>query len=911
MVQNTIWKLSGKILFLGMLSGVAISVCAQDAVLTDPDVHKVEITGSSIKRVALEGALPVQIVSRQDMERAGVTSTEQLLNMISANVAGAYNMSANQAEGFTSATGTHNSGASSANLRGLGPDSTLVLLNGRRIADHGLNGSSVDLNSIPFAAIERVEVLKDGASAIYGTDAIGGVINFILRTDYQGLQAQTSADVTQHGGGDMFAASLLYGLGSLNDDGYNFMLSLAVDKSNGLQGAQRSFQNGYQPARGLAPDTVGSPYATQKFPNGITLAGDPQQYGYANQLGLLGTCSSYPHMFAYPSALWANPYRALGCSYDYGADFALMQPVEHQNLVTRTSVRFDAEHTLYAELNASHTSATDSYTPLQIDGMTYPVGGPYYQNLSGSIPGFDAGAPILLRWRCNLCGNREETTATTTYRALLGLDGTSGNWDYKLGVSMAGSHANTDMVHGDVYTTKLQDALNTGLINPWAVAGQSQTAAGMAALDSARATGQLYSGLSRLIQADGSATSEIGKFLSHPVSVAGGFDLRRETYAFSSNSNAANTVLDATSDPSLNQTTRDIVAVYAELLVPLSKQLETDFALRHDRYSDFGGTTNPKISMRYQPASSLMIRSAWNTGFHAPNVEQMVAGQTPTFLNNAEPDPVLCPKNPGNPVYCSQNWAYQTGGNTHLKPETSNQISAGFVISPFNNLSASVDYWDIKRKNRIVTPDPAAVLVNDPSQVIRNPDGTINFIQADFVNIAHDETKGIDLGVNADGTLFGDHWYVTLDGTYMISHDVQDAPSLPAIGYVGQFGDPNNGYSDLYLRWRHTAALTWKHAYWATTLTEQYDRGYLDQAPAGVIPPGFNPYVASYNLFNLNVSYTGIPQTVLSLTVKNLFDTEPPFSAHNVDSVAGAGWDARTGQPRLRSFVVALKYKFY
>ena len=333
--------------------------------------------------------------------------------------------------------------------------------------------------------------------------------------------------------------------------------------------------------------------------------------------------------------------------------------------------------------------------------------------------------------------------------------------------------------------------------------------------------------------------------------------------------------------------------------------------MRTDHYSDFGSTTNPKLALRYQPAATLMLRTAWNTGFHAPNVEQMYTGQTPSHLNNAEPDPLLCPKNPGNPLYCSQNWSYQTGGNTALKPETSNQLSAGLVISPLSNLSASVDFWDIRRNNRIVTPNPENVLASEPSQVIRNPDGTINYIQADFVNIAHDDTKGVDLGIKADGQLWGDHWTVGLDGTYLISHSVQEAPNLPGVGYVGQFGDPNNGYSDLYLRWRHTALLGWRHHDWATTLTEQYERGYLDQAPVGVIPPGFNPYVSSYNLYNLNVAYTGLQHTVLSLTVKNLFDTTPPFSAHSVDNVVGAGWDAREGEPRLRSFMLALKYKFF
>lgn len=895
-----------------MLLCMSKSALAVDT--TDPDQpapQRVEITGSNIKRADAEGSAPIQVVTRKDMESAGITNAEQLLETISANVGGAYSMSANQAEGFTSSTGTHNSGASSANLRGLGPDSTLVLLNGRRVADHGLNGSSVDLNSIPFSAIERVEILKDGASAIYGTDAIGGVINFILRTDYKGLEANVSGDVTQHGGGDIYTASLLYGKGSLSQDGYNFMVTLSADKTTILNGDQRSFQNGYQPARGLAPDTVGTPYATQVLSNPVTLPGSSTQYGYANLLQLQGQCTSYPHMFPYPTALWDNPYRALGCSYDYGADWALMQPVEHQNLVSHGTFKIDSNNTLFVEITGSHTSATDVYTPLQISGFTYPSGGQYYQDLSAYIPGFDPSQPIDLRWRCVPCGNREETTASLTYRALVGLEGTIGGWDYKTGVSIAGSGANTDLVKGYVNSTLFQNALNTGSINPWAMPGQSQTAAGMAALNSALVTGQVYSGHSKLLQADGSLSGDVAQWGGKPVSTAIGYDLRHETYEFNSNSNAANNILDATSDPSLNQVSRSIFAVYGELLVPVTKQIDADLAVRHDQYSDFGGTTNPKISLRYQPSSELLFRGSWNTGFHAPNFEQMYAGQTPSTLNNAEPDPVLCPLNPGNPTYCSQNWNYQTGGNAKLKAETSRQLSAGFVISPTQHASASVDYWDIQRNNRIVTPDPSVVLATDPNSVARNPDGTINYIQDDFMNIAHDDTRGVDLSMKLDGKILGDQWLFSLDGTYMISHAVQDAPGGQTVEYVGQFGDPNNGYSDLYLRWRHAANLSWKHQDWVTTLSQQYDRGYYDMAPAGVVPPGFNPQVSSYTLYNLSFAYNGIQNTTINFVIKNLFDTAPPFSAHSVDDVAGAGWDAREGQPRLRSFMLSMKYKFF
>ena len=161
--------------------------------------QRVEITGSSIKRIASEGSLPVQIITRQDLERQGIVTAEQLISSLSVNGNGLDNLASNADVVAGAARG--NNGASCANLRGQGCAATLVLLNGRRIAAHGLNGGVVDLNSIPMAAVERIEILKDGASAIYGTDAIGGVMNFILRKNFSGLEAQAFADVTEAGGG--------------------------------------------------------------------------------------------------------------------------------------------------------------------------------------------------------------------------------------------------------------------------------------------------------------------------------------------------------------------------------------------------------------------------------------------------------------------------------------------------------------------------------------------------------------------------------------------------------------------------------------------------------------------------------------------------------------------------------------
>ncbi|MFN8892213.1 MAG: TonB-dependent receptor plug domain-containing protein, partial [Betaproteobacteria bacterium] len=195
------------------LAGLAGAAFAQ----TPPAPERITITGSSIKRIATEGALPITVISRAELDRQGITSAEQVILNLSTNGNGLDNLASNA--DVVGGAQRGNNGATSANLRGQGSNATLILLNGRRVAAHGLNGGVVDLNQIPMAAIERIEILKDGASAIYGTDAIGGVINFILRTNFRGGLVRASADVTEAGGGNISSGAVAGGCGAHAKDG--------------------------------------------------------------------------------------------------------------------------------------------------------------------------------------------------------------------------------------------------------------------------------------------------------------------------------------------------------------------------------------------------------------------------------------------------------------------------------------------------------------------------------------------------------------------------------------------------------------------------------------------------------------------------------------------------------------------
>ncbi|WP_454772937.1 TonB-dependent receptor [Janthinobacterium tructae] len=912
-----------KLAQLVALMGVVGPVVAQEAV--PPAMQRVEVTGSSIKRVAKEGALPVQVITFDQIEKQGITTTEQLVRTLSANGTGADNMTSGN-NVFGADADRVSGGASFASLRGLGPSSTLVLLNGRRIATHGASGKSVDLNSIPLGAISRVEILKDGASAIYGTDAIGGVINFILKTNYSGVEASVSTNDTQAGGGATRRASLLAGTGSLESDRYNIMASLTVDKAERLNGSDRSFVNGFQPERGLSPDTTGTPFANQMAGAGTALGasfqlpGDANKYLQANPLSFQGKCDSIAGMSQYQTALWkdvTSPLRTkYSCAYDYGADYVLQFPVERANLLSRGTFQLAPDHRMFVEVLGSRTKATAILTPMQVQATVanknlYPVGGAYYQDLSAYIPSFDKSKPISYKWRANDVGNRTQENTTDNARVLVGFEGNFGKWDYKAGISRAESSTKTKLTDGYSYTDKLYAALATGIINPWVGAGQSQTEAAKQLIESTKFRGDFQHGKTTLTQIDGSVSGELFQLPAGALAMAAGFDLRREGYSFAQDVDATQILL-SPGNAALKDASRTVKAVYAELLVPVTKDLEMQLAIRRDDYSLVGATTNPKVAFRYQPTDFLLFRGSASKGFLAPSFQQLYSGSLSQELPNGVIDQEGCAKHPGVPEYCAiDRLDYRTGGNTNLKPETSKQGSVGFVIEPFKGYSASFDYWAINTKDRILNRTPQIVLANYQAlnqYIHRNPDGTIEYVQAGWINAAGSRVRGLDVGLRGEGKVQDAKWTATLDGTYMDSFKFAEYQGQEYQELVGKF------YTrDLYLRWKHNASFGVSRGDWSGLLIQSFSSGYKDQLPnggKGSPPPGFKPDVSSYTTYNLSGTYTGFKNTTITVGIQNLFDRDPPFTAHNVDEVVGAGWDPRVADPRGRSLSFQLKYKF-
>ncbi len=909
------------------LLGLATHALAQTP---PPAQQRITVTGSSIKRIAAEGALPVQTITREEIDRLGIVSAEQLLARISANGTGADNLSSNVGIQLGT-TDRNNNGNSSANLRGLGANSTLVLLNGRRVSTHGAKGNAVDLNSIPLGAVERVEVLTDGASAIYGTDAIGGVINFILRRDYSGLEATGFVDITEAGGGNIYRGQLLGGWGDLGSDGYNIMAALTVDSQKILGGGERAFSNGFQPERGLSPDTSGTPFATQTGAAGtaigssFTVPGATRTYNRANLLSFQGKCDTIAGMSQYQADLWANPGATYACAFDYGGSAVLIQPVDRVNLVARGSYALNSAHTLFAEFVGSQTEATKQFEPYQITttgsiaGAQYPAGGPYYQNLSAYIPAFDATKNIAYRYRCVVCGGRTIETTTDAYRLLLGAEGVLlGKWDYKLGLSTAQSKAESKLGPGYLFTDSMVSALGSGLVNPWLQPGETQTQAALDLIRGASAEGtRLFDGKSKLVQVDGTLSGELMQLPAGALSAAIGFDVRQESYEFSDGSVTTRPVYQAPFDAQFPKVKRDITAVFAELAVPIVKNLEATLAVRNDHYSDFGNTTNPKVALKWTPLEQLLLRGSYNTGFRAPSFFQLYGAEGDSPVPGNIADPELCPNGPTAPgadlSVCAIRPDARQGGNRSLQPETSKQWTVGFVASPAPWLSFGADLWEIKRNDLIYELTPQQVIANYttfPGNLVRGTDGRLDgpggYIRAGFVNADGDITRGVDVNVLLNGMLAGAKWNAGINGTYIDSHRSRVFSNQPYVEAAGQWDS-----RDLFVRWKHEARFTYIRGPWAATLSQSYVGGYKDEVPVGVVPAGFDPDVDSYTTYGISATYTGIKNLSITGGIKNLFDTDPPFTAHNLDFAAGAGWDPRVADPRGRAFTLRVNYKFF
>ncbi len=966
---------------------VAAPAFAQDAPRT-PSEEKADagesiiVTGSRIKRDPNDSSLPLQILNTERLEKEGISNPEQLVQFLSSNGSGADNLASNS--DVTSGAQRGTNGLSAANLRGQGSAATLVLLNNRRVAAHGLSGSAVDVNQIPFSAIERVEVLTDGASAIYGTDAIGGVINFITKKDYKGLGVQGFTDVTEAGGGNIYRLSGVAGYGDLNEQGFNIMGAVSYSWNQILRGSQRDFVNGNQPNRGLSIDTRGTPIATafniganaQQQPGGTLLTGltltapngANAAAGGINILDLPGGagCTSMDGGMAYDEVLWNAPTAFYACAWDTGRAAVIQQPVETLTYYTRGVASIASDHQLSLEVTGSRAESAKSFSNAQLSANTtnlpiaYPLNGlttaqynSVYNSIAAAFAGNAAqsaalaaryGRPIGYRWRCAACGPREYVTTTKTLRIALEMEGPiTDNWDYRAGGSYARSESSSLLGTGYYYRGTLANGafdpnaplalgttgrglvgvMNSGLINPFSL---DQSAAGLAALDSVSAEGAtLYGGQYQVKQLDYSVSGSLFDVWGGSVKMAAGIDYRRETYEFNGSSAAAATapVIFLAAFDNVNALTpksRNVKAAYAEILVPLVKGMEITGAIRADDYTGFGSTVNPKVSFKYRPIDQVMVRASYNTGFRVPSFNQIFNGLSESPYSGSDlADPVKCAG--GVPNLTDPNCAFirpniLNGGNANLGPEAAKQFSVGVVFEPVKNFSASLDWWSISVDDTIQLLTLRQLIDNAslfPERFIRDGANTVVAIDQTWINAGARRTQGLELALRGGLETLGGRITAGLNGTRLLKKREKLTP-------VAAFGPSQIGIfsfsGDLGIKWKHNAYINYANEDFSLAFSQIFRSGYKNFALPGIASgaitrPDYNPRVKAYAIYNMSVGYLGIPGYKLSLGVKNLFNTDPPFAiTYDGNTGAGGSWEPRVADPRGRAFTVGVEAKF-
>lgn len=879
-ISKSLLKLSTLTLSMMCLS-LAHAEETESSVSAEPTkkVAKVTVTGSSIKGVAAQSSSPITVIKVEELAQQGVTTAEEALTKISANQAG-YTTAQN--------VGASNTSGSTANLRGLGPDKTLVLLNGRRLAYSPFSTSETNLNTIPLAMVERIEVLRDGASAVYGADAIAGVINFITKKQYEGFGISSGVLKPEEKGGEEYDVSIFGGYGDLDEQGFNVYGAISYQKSKEIMAKDRKVSR----RGGLLPELGIDAGSANGFPANFY---DPTSGVLANPYGNTN-CNNTPNVVAEDGLCFLNTQALIG-----------IQPeTEDLSALGRATFKLSDHFNAIAEYVYAKNEVTTSIAPdVYSRSVTLPKGSQYYpgEGITPAVPGL-SGDPLQLYLRSQ-AGNRVSKTTNESHRIFAGIEGEAYGWNIDSGVTYAKGKAKDSFVSGYLNRSQLQEGLNNGTINPFGPSADSSV------WSSLEVSGTTNDATLDSTTFDFTISRPIFTLPAGDVGFAFGGSFTTQDWEAKVNSDLVRLVPGSGIDPDkpISKGDRDITAVFSELQIPITSTLEAQLAARYDDYSDFGDTFNPKVGLRWEPLKQLMFRSTYSTGFRAPSLYEINAPQSQTYTGAKYDDPVLCPggvaTSPQYQTECNTQFKRMQGGNSELQPEESTTFTAGFVFEPLKNLVLAVDYYNIEIENLIGLTGETSIF-EDPTKYadrfVRDADGRIQYINTTLMNTGGIKTEGIDISLDylTPMTSTGRFGF-GINGTYVIKNDYQEEKDGDWEGLVGVYDDP------AVLRWKHTANINWSYEDWKLVFEQQFFRGYHDQNATG--EEGFdNHKVPDYTLYNIAGTYKGFKNLTLTGGIKNLFDEEP--AASNVLDNFQYGYDPRYSDPTGRTFYVRGTYTF-
>lgn len=901
------------------------------------EVQRVEITGSNIKRIEGETALPVQIITREEIEKTGAPNVEQFLQGLGVALQGNSNSVSATSSGATAG------GVSSVSLRGLGSQRTLVLIDGKRVSAGGTitDSVTVDVNMIPTAALERIEVLKDGASAIYGSDAIAGVVNFILRKDYRGGEVTAYGGVTEQGGGQVTRINGMLGWGDLAKDGFNATIFALASKEKPIFGRDRGFA-----AVGIRPEFLNDTSSGNTFPANFVAADGSfgtRNLFFANP-PVAGTC---PPPYSHFSSLFADLLGSQGCRFDPSGLVTLLPDIETTSVFGSFRLKLARDHEAYAQLSYTHKEQDTVIQPNPISDQfalpaNHPLFGvapfngfntflltpasPFYPTAFVQAQTGGATPDLLIRYRASVNGDRKSTNISDQPRIVLGVKGTLGRFDYDVSYLHTETRLTEQLNSGFPLATRILPLLNTGTVNPFG----PNTPATIAAVKATEFVGDAYKTKNTIDNLGAKAAVDLTKLQGGPLALAFGAEARKETFKITASPEIQIGDIEGYGGNFFPvDVSRNVAAAFAEVSAPFLRNLEVTAAVRYDHYQNVGSTTRPKAGVRWQPMRELLVRGSVGQGFRAPSLTELHQPQQSGVSAPGLNDPLRCPVT-GGVNDCVTQFPVTLGGNAALKPERSINSSIGFVLEPTANFSVGIDYWQVHLRDPIIFGVTPATILGDPARfgglITRGACsagdialfaaaglpcvGPITNIDQRNLNLGWQRVWGADLDVRyrfqpRDWGTFT----VGLNGTYIAKYDIAQ-PDGTFISINGQVSPIVQGAGGVIPRWRHYAYLDWKRGPWNFTLAEQYQSKYTDLFGTFDGPPSAPRKVESYELWHLYGSYTGWKDVKLTFGIRNLLDKDPPYTNAGGQNYFQAGYDPGYADPRGRFYYASFTWKF-
>ena len=831
-------------------------------------LEKFEVVGSRIKRVGTEGPNPVVSIQQADFKLAGYSTVGEALRALPI-ISGSSLQAAASNNSFTP-------GASTVNIRGLGNNNVLVLLNGRRAAplsSPGFDGlqTMFDMNSVPMAAVESIEVLKDGGSALYGSDAVSGVIDIKLKKHYSGVTA--TAEIGNNVGTSALqkSFSVVYGT---EQEKNSLVVTFDWKGIDALRDRQFAFS-----ANANTKDRGGADRRSYAGYPGLTYVASLEDYYTISAPKVNPTLADFAIAdLSHGTFNFQSVTDQTARSQNYG----LYSHLAHEftpSLVGFVELSFRRVHSVIA----AAPSPVFSYN----EHGTGPNTG--YLNIPANNPNNPFGEDLQDEWYARLMssGNRVNDVTSDTPRVLVGLEGkipTWNNWTWQSGVLYT-QNLSKNLNRGTVLDSLYQQALNgvniggqTLYANPFGPEDPRVTASYV--VDNPVASDFA------LMMADFSATGTILDLPAGPLGLALGGEVRGESFHNNQTMNNESGNIIGGAEGSSVAGSRTVWAFYSELAVPIVKGLDAQLAARFERYSDFGSTTKPKLALAYKPLPWLLLRGSYSQSFLAPNLSYLYTKQITQFSDTSLEDP----KRPGDAPRQIQT---RGGGNPNLQPEDTDTIYGGVQVQPTGALKGwtfAVDWFQFKQKNLIAQLGPDFILANEdllPGMVVRNPPaagetvGVVNYVLDFYANFDRVTYRGFDFDIRYDlDTKNAGNFRFAAAATLMTQYVYQTAAGISEL--AGEYNQP---------KWRSTYSVDWRKGNWGAALFLEHVGSFMNYNDKGTMANQF--------LVNPSISYSGWARTKITLGARNVFDCDPPFDPHS-----STGWNANIHNPE-KAFVYA------